>query len=198
MRVDAAAARDSPTGCLDALQRNCTCDDRRVLLRREVRQDESTTRVVHSCAFGGGGGDDVIETRLLDNLRVDGDIIPELSIVATFNGDIVGHVACSRASLEGRPSVGLGPLGVLPIHQRRGVGQALMHAVLGAADALHEPAVMLLGDPDFYRRFGFVLAAPLGVLPPVSAWTPYFQVRPLHAWDKSRGTFLYAPAFDRI
>jgi putative acetyltransferase len=195
MHVDAAAARDLPAGCLGAFQGNCTCDDRRVLLRREVRQDESAIRVVHSCAFGGG---DVAETRLLEDLRADGDIIPELSIVATFNGDIVGHVVCSRASLEGRPSVGLGPLGVLPIHQRRGVGQALMHAVLGAADALHEPAVILLGDPAFYRRFGFVLAAPLGVLPPVPAWTPHFQVRPLHAWDKPRGTFLYAPAFDRI
>jgi putative acetyltransferase len=74
-----------------------------------------------------------------------------------------------------------------------------MHGVLAAADALGEPAVVLLGDPDYYRRFGFVLAEPLGVLPPNPHWAPHFQVRPLRGWDESlRGTFHYAPAFDRL
>jgi putative acetyltransferase len=112
---------------------------------------------------------------------------------------VVGHVVCSRASIDGRPSVGLGPLGVLPTHQRRGVGQALMHGVLAAADALEEQAVVLLGDADYYRRFGFLLAAPLGVLPTDPGWTEYFQVRILSAWNGSlRGTFLYATAFDGL
>ena len=58
---------------------------------------------------------------------------------------------------------------------------------------------MLLGDPAYYGRFGFELAAPLGVLPPVPAWEPHFQVRRLNAWDgESRGTFRYAPAFDCV
>jgi putative acetyltransferase len=71
--------------------------------------------------------------------------------------------------------------------------------VLGDADALNEPAIALLGDPAYYGRFGFVLAAPLGVLPPVPEWTPHFKLRPLNAWDgESRGIFRYARAFDRI
>jgi putative acetyltransferase len=74
-----------------------------------------------------------------------------------------------------------------------------MHAVLAAADAVDEPAVALLGDPAYYRRFGFVAGSTLGVLPPVPEWGPHFQVRPLNAWDDSlRGIFRYARAFDRL
>lgn len=74
-----------------------------------------------------------------------------------------------------------------------------MHAVIAAADALDEPAVVLLGEPSYYRRLGFVLAESVGLLPPEPSWVPYFQVRPLPAWDDSLpGTFRYAPAFERL
>jgi putative acetyltransferase len=159
--------------------------------------DQPTVRAVHSAAFGGGAN--AAEARLVDELRADQDVIPALSIVAVLNGDVVGHVICSRASIADRPSIGLGPLGVIPAYQRRGVGQALLHAVLAAADALDEPAVALLGDPAYYSRFGFVPGATMGVLPPVPEWGRYFQVRPLTAWDDSlHGTFRYARAFDRL
>jgi len=159
--------------------------------------DQSAVRAVHSAAFGGGA--DVAEARLVDELRADQDVIPALSLVAVLDGDVVGHVICSRASIADRPSIGLGPLGVIPAYQRRGIGQALLHAVLAAADALDEPAVALLGDPAYYSRFGFVPGATLGVLPPVPEWERHFQVRPLNAWDGSlHGTFHYARAFDRL
>ncbi|MGH3801596.1 MAG: GNAT family N-acetyltransferase [Pseudonocardiaceae bacterium] len=159
--------------------------------------DQSTVRAVHNAAFGGGA--DTAEARLVDDLRADGDVMPALSIVAVLDGDVVGHVICSRASIAGRLSIGLAPLGVIPAYQRRGVGQALMHAVLAAADALDEPTVAVLGDPAYYSRFGFVAGATLGVLPPVPEWGQHFQVRPLNAWDGSlRGTFRYARAFDRL
>ncbi|MGQ0715966.1 MAG: GNAT family N-acetyltransferase [Pseudonocardiales bacterium] len=168
-----------------------------MLLRRELPVDQPAVRAVHNAAFGGGA--DAAEARLVDDLRADGAVIAALSIVAVLDGDIVGHVICSRASIADRPSIGLGPLGVIPAYQRRGVGQALMHAVLAAADALDEPAVALLGDPAYYSRFGFVAGATLGVLPPVPEWGRHFQVRPLNTWDDSlRGTFRYAQAFDRM
>ncbi len=154
-------------------------------------------RAVHNAAFGGGA--DAAEAQLVHDLRADGDVIAALSIVAVLDGDVVGHVVCSRASIADRPSIGLGPLSVIPAYQRRGVGQALMHAVLAAADALDAPAVALVGDPGYYSRFGFVAGATLGVLPPVPEWAGHFQVRPLTAWDGSRrGVFRYAPAFERL
>jgi putative acetyltransferase len=70
---------------------------------------------------------------------------------------------------------GLGPLGVGPAWQRQGIGSALMHAVLAAAEALDESGVGLLGDPMFYRRFGFVAAAEHGVAAPDPEWGGAFS-----------------------
>lgn len=165
-----------------------------MILRRELPDDRAAIFTVHHKAF-----DNLAEPRLVDELRDDGDIVAALSIVATVDDEVVGHVVCSSATLDGRPTLGLGPLGVLPAHQRRGVGQALMHGVLAAADALGEPAVVLLGDPAYYGRFGFVLADTVGITPPEPRWVPHFQVRKLTGWDDTlRGPFRYAAAFERL
>jgi putative acetyltransferase len=75
-----------------------------------------------------------------------------------------------------------------------------MHAVLGAADALGEPLVALLGDPAYYRWFGFVTATDRGVTPPVEAWGVHFQVRTLTSYDPARhtGAFAYATPFEGL
>jgi putative acetyltransferase len=169
-----------------------------VILRRELPSDRSAVHEVHAGAFARPGEDVAAEAVLVDGLRDDGDVVPGLSIVAEQDGAVVGHVVCSRARLGERPSLGLGPLGVLPGHQRRGVGSALVHGVLAAADALGASEVVLLGDPAYYSRFGFVLAVPLGIAPPDPAWAPHWQVRTLTAYDGATGPFRYAPAFDRL
>ncbi|MGH3831730.1 MAG: GNAT family N-acetyltransferase [Pseudonocardiaceae bacterium] len=167
-----------------------------MMVRRELPEDSAAIFSVHAAACR---RQDAAEARLVDDLRDDKDVIPGLSLVATVDGKVVGHVVCSHGRVAGHSVPGLCPLGVVPAHQRRDVGSALMHAVLAAADALNEPAVVLLGEPSYYQRFGFVLAEPIGLLPPDPAWVSHFQVRPLHAWDDSlRGTFRYAPAFERL
>jgi putative acetyltransferase len=171
----------------------------RVILRRELPGDQAAVVAVHTAAFARPDTDGVPEARLIEDLRDEGSAIPGLSIVATRDDEVIGHVVCSRGWVGDHLCPGLGPIGVLPGHQRRGVGLALMHGVLAAADALTEPAVVLLGDPGYYHRFGFVLAQPLGLLPPDPSWAQHFQVRALTSWDGSlRGTFRYTPAFDRL
>ena len=64
-------------------------------------------------------------------------------------GDVIGHVLCTRGSVGAAPVLALGPLSVRPDWQRRGVGSALVHAVLGAGDALGEPLVALLGSTAY-------------------------------------------------
>jgi putative acetyltransferase len=167
----------------------------------------------------------VAEVRLVDELRADGDLLPRLCLVAALAeapGRVVGSVVVSRGAVhrttagaaregdvdddatddatgDGTPWAALGPIGVLPSAQGRGVGSALVHAVLAAADALDLAGVALLGDPRFYARFGFVAAADLGIRPPVAEWAEHFQVRPLTAGTAGRpGTFRYPPAFARI
>jgi putative acetyltransferase len=68
--------------------------------------------------------------------------------------------------------------------------------VLGAADALAEPMVVLLGHTDYYPRFGFRPARELGIMPPVAEWGPHFQVRTLTSYEPAlRGDFVYAEPF---
>jgi putative acetyltransferase len=100
-------------------------------------------------------------------------------MVAERDDQIIGHVVCTRGRVGILDALGLGPISVLPIRQRQGAGEALMHAVTGAADAAGEPLIALLGDPRFYIRFGFVPASGVGVDAPDPAWAEHFQVRTL-------------------
>ena len=96
------------------------------------------------------------------------------------------------------PVVALGPLAVRPDRQQTGVGSALMRAILGAADALGEPLVALLGDPAYYRRFGFELSTAYQITPPRPEWQPHFQVRILTTYQpRLHGMFTYPEPFDR-
>ncbi len=171
-----------------------------MLLRQEDPADREAIHAVHTAAFG-KYDKPVVEAKLVDELREDGDLLGALSIVAERDGEVVGHVCCSpgRIGTAAEASVGLGPLGVLPRYHASGVGSALMHAVLGAGDALGYGAVVLLGDPRYYSRFGFVLAGSLGITPQTPEWAQHFQVRTLHAYTSGlKGEFRYSPAFDRL
>lgn len=147
----------------------------------------------------GPGGALPAEASLVDRLRADEGWLPALSLVAVDGGEVIGHVVCTRGYVGTAAALGLGPLSVDPGHQRRGVGSALMHAVLGAADALGEPMVILVGDPAYYARFGFRLAAGYGIEPPMAEWAPYFQVRALTTYDPGlSGAFAYAQPFNDL
>jgi len=141
------------------------------------------------------------EAVLVDELRLSAAWIRRLSFVAVQGGAVIGHVVCTRADLGSsrRSVLALAPLGVLPDHQARGVGQALMHAILAAADALDEPLVGLVGAPSYYRRFGFEPAHRYGVEPPEAAWGAHFQVRVLTTYEPTiAGRFTYAHPFDQL
>ena len=169
-----------------------------VIVRRERPSDRAASRAVQSAAFDQGEGEP-FEARLLDELRECDGWLPALSWVAEIDGQVVGHNVCTRGYVNNVPCVGLGPIGVMPDFQHAGVGSALMHAMIGAADAVGEPLIALLGDPGYYSQFGFVPSTDLGVVPPWLEWGPHFQVRPLSAWtDSITGSFRYAAPFDEV
>jgi putative acetyltransferase len=171
-----------------------------VIIRRETLDDRPAVDSVISSAFGHpGSSDPPPETALVQALRSDPGWIGSLSLVAVGDGRIVGHVVCTRGWVGELAALGLGPISVLPDFQRQGVGQALMHAVIGAADAAGEPLIALLGDQNFYGRFGFVDASRLGVLAPDPTWGEHFQVRTLTDCPPSiGGAFRYAAPFDDL
>ena len=172
-----------------------------VLIRREQPSDHHAVREVVRAAFADQAppGAEPVEIGLLDALRADHGWIPELSMVAVLDDEVVGHVVCTRAHVGAEPALGLGPLAARPELQRQGIGSALMHAVLGAADALGEPLVVLLGHLDYYPRFGFRPAVDYGITPPVAEWGAHFQARPLTAYRPTiRGEFEYAKPFNDL
>ena len=89
---------------------------------------------------------------LIDQLRADGDA--EISLVAIDDGVIAGHVIFSRMT-AGFRALGLGPVAVLPAQQRSGIGSLLIKQGLKQAQAGNWEIVFVLGDPAYYRRFGF-------------------------------------------
>jgi putative acetyltransferase len=169
-----------------------------MLIRRAAPDDRAAIFTVHAAAFARPDSATAGEAYLVEKLDQAGDVVAPLSLVAEVDGHVIGHVVCTQAHVDQQPSLGVGPLGVLPDNQGRGVGSALMHAVLAAADAIDESEVVLVGDPRYYQRFGFQLAEPLGVLPTSAEWTAHLQIRLLTACTEKRGVFHFAPAFDHI
>ena len=176
-----------------------------MLIRPETAADLATIDAIHRAAFRPPEpGAEPIEVGLVRAQRADDGWVPALSLVAedpdpAGGGAVIGHVVCTVGAIGDTPALGLGPIGVLPAHQGARVGEGLMHAVLGAADALGHPVVVLLGHLDYYPRFGFVPAVSIGIEPSEPAWGDHFQARPLAAWTPDlRGTFRYAAPFDQL
>lgn len=172
-----------------------------MLIRQETARDHERIDAIHRSAFADQApGAEPVEVGLVRELRNDVGYIPALSLVAEgTDGSVIGHVICTLGHLDGARVVGLGPIGVDSEHQSRGVGAALMHAVLAAADALEFDLVALLGHLDYYPRFGFVAASTVGVAAPDPEWGEHFQARRMSSWTTDiSGEFRYAAPFERL
>ncbi|GII81514.1 hypothetical protein Sru01_64960 [Sphaerisporangium rufum] len=126
-----------------------------------------------------------------------------LALVAEAAGQVVGHVMFTPSLLDApRRLVGvqvLSPLGVLPEHQRQGIGSALVRAGLANLAEGETPVVFLEGDPGYYSRLGFVPGAELGFRKP-SLRIPdaAFQAIRLPAYEPwMTGTLVYSEPFWR-
>jgi putative acetyltransferase len=169
-------------------------------LRPEVPADFDQIDRVVKAAFSSDE-----EVALVHAIR-DGDgYIPELALVATVaDGAVVGHVMVSHAFLvdgiDQQEIATLSPLAVAPDWQRKGMGSDLVRQVTMRAAELGEPAVVLEGSPDYYRRFGFEPSAPHGILIDLPDWAPSeaAQVLWLSAADPQLKGVLVFPALDRI
>ena len=145
-------------------------------------------------AFSGedrGGRDEVdvvVAVWALDAPVVGGDL------VAVAGGVVVGHVLASPGRLGDRAVPGIAPLAVRPGHQGHGIGTALVRDVLRGLDRVGFPLVVVLGDPGYYRRFGFEPSGPRGIhYGPVGSDDPHFQIRRLSHYDTAcTGEYTYS------
>jgi putative acetyltransferase len=163
-----------------------------VIVRAETPDDHADIRRIVDEAFGS-----TIEGDIVDAIRASDRFVPELSLVAVSAGQALGHVMSSYVDVVpgSRRVLQVGPLAVVPSHQRQGIGSALMHETIRVADGMGEPMLMLEGNPAYYGRFGFTRADERGIeMPPECPGEPYFMLRPLRAYDPTlQGRAVYPP-----
>lgn len=138
------------------------------------------------------------EADLVDVLRT--KVRPLISLVALDNDDIVGHIMFSPVELEGTSSLkimGLAPMVVSPDRQRSGIGSELVSEGLLRCSESGAGAVVVLGHPDYYPRFGFVPASMMNIQCEYDVPDEAFMVLELIAGclDGSEGTIKYHEAF---
>jgi putative acetyltransferase len=148
-------------------------------VRIEQPEDADGIRRVLEAAFGGEG-----EARLVAALRPTHAWLPEFSVVAVENALLVAFALLSRVMIGGEEALALGPVAVAPERQRQGLGTAVVRDALRRATESRERLVLVLGDPAYYRRFGFVPATPYGITSEWSSAGDAWQVlalRPVEA-----------------
>lgn len=133
-----------------------------ITVRPEAPDDARAIDVVHISAFGGEA-----EAQLVSALRDSAAYSRELSLVAELGGRIVGHLLFSRVPLrrngEEKNVLALGPMSVVPSQSHRGIGSELIQAGVRLAREKGYGAIVVLGHPEYYKRFGFIPARDLQV-----------------------------------
>jgi putative acetyltransferase len=180
-----------------------------VIVRAEEERDRQAVFNVNARAFGRDN-----EARLVEALRRSPAFVRELSLVAEDRPPVpddgtaaepdpvvVGHVLFTKIAIRdgsrSHDALALAPLAVLPSHQRRGVGAALVHHGLEDARRLGHRVVIVVGHPEYYPRFGFAPASPLGIRAPFEVRTEAFMALALQpgALRHVRGEVAYPTEF---
>lgn len=126
-----------------------------MIIRNEKSSDTEAITEVTAAAFKTLAISDHTEQFIINALRAANALT--VSLVAEMDGQVVGHIAFSPVTISDGASdwYGLGPVSVLPEHQRKGIGKALIEEGLSRLKAMNARGCCLVGHPDYYKRFGF-------------------------------------------
>lgn len=128
----------------------------KIVIRSETDKYYDSIYQIHSKAFN-----HVNEAKLINSLRKTPDYKPELSLIASINNEPIGHVLFYPLNIETEngsiATLGLVPLAVKPEFQKQGIGSKLVEKGLKIAGELGFKSIFVVGDPEFYGRFGFKL-----------------------------------------
>ena len=141
-------------------------------VRAERPDDRAAVRSINLSAF-----DTAAEANLVDALR--DQARPVISLVAEMDGRVIGHIMFSPVTMDGHPELrlmGLGPMAVSPMHRNRSIGSALVRAGLQRCGELGFGAVVVLGHPWYYPRFGFQPSGRFGITSEYDAPPEAFMV----------------------
>ncbi len=166
-----------------------------VVIREREPEDDEAIRRLNDLAFGGP-----FEGRLIDELRE--AFIDAVELVAVEDDAIIGHILFSALTTmvddDAVPTLSLAPMCVHPGRQRSGIGTALVEAGLDLARHREWQAVVVLGHPDFYPRFGFSAALASGLDSPFEGDSFMALELVPGALDGEDGLIVYPEAFGLV
>jgi putative acetyltransferase len=171
-----------------------------ITVRAEIVEDIPAVRQVNESAFGQPN-----EAALVDVLRAAAH--PYISLVAEKDGQVVGHIFFSPVTIEAENEVedsaslilGLAPMAVLPEYQKQGIGSQLVREGLRECLRIGCEAVVVLGHPEYYPRFGFAPASQKGLRCEYAVPDEAFMVAELKPDALSKpGLVRYRPEFAAV
>lgn len=167
-----------------------------MLVRQERPGDFEAVYAVVKAAFDSAEHADGNEQDLVNALRAGASYLPELALVAEMDGSVVGHIMFTRLRIGESDQLALAPLSVLPAHQGRGIGAALIREGHGRARMLGYAYSVVLGSGKYYSRFGYVPAKRYGILSPFDVPDENFMACKLAACPHpASGVVRYAEEF---
>lgn len=168
-----------------------------IIIRSEMEADFADIRAVVRDAFLSAEYSDEDEHNLVERIRKTDEYIPELSLVALKDGKVVGYAMMSRITIGESSAIGLAPLAVHPDFQCMGIGKSLIKTSHSRASALGYNCCVILGDPGYYSKFGYVTASEFNIYPPFEVPDQYYMVCPLIGYAcLPSGTVRYSQAFN--
>lgn len=165
-------------------------------IREEAIGDKAAVRALLLAAFETRAEADLVDT-LRERAR------PLIALVAEEGGAVIGHIVFSPVVLEGHPGLrimGLAPMAVIPSHQGEGVGSALVEEGLRRCRTEGCDAVVVLGHPAYYPKFGFQPAVRCGIRSDYEVPDDAFMILELRPGSLAgaSGTVHYHPAFQEL
>lgn len=164
-----------------------------MIIRDEQPKDIPAIFTITTNAFAPMPFSSGTEPGIIDALRSEGDLT--LSLVALIDDNVVGQITFSPVTINGQHKdyFGLGPVSVAPDHQSKGIGAALINEGLERLKALDAKGCVLVGNPDYYSRFGFKNDETLDY----HGLDMKFVQRLTFRGKQDNGALLFAPAFEK-
>lgn len=150
------------------------------IIRKETKQDYEQIHNLVLSAFSSAEHSDGDEHNLIDRLRNTPEYILELSLVATIDETIVGHLMMSVCRVDTHKALALAPVAVMPGFQNSGIGSLLIQEAHRIAGNLGYGISIVLGSPHYYSKFGYITASKFGIFPPFEVPAEYFMVTQLN------------------
>ena len=132
-----------------------------IIIRHEQEVDYRNVEELTREAFWNRYVPGCDEHYLVHSMRSMPAFLPDLDFVAEYHGNVIGNIMYTKATIfgdDGRqyPVLTFGPISVLPEYQGRGIGSKLIQHTKAIAKSLGYQAILIYGDPEFYKRVGFV------------------------------------------